>query len=424
MKKLNIVKKLVNLSFVLLVVSVSCTRHREEEKNTTISTFPLPTTATPIPTQTSVPIFTITPNILSLIPTDSVFPEIPVPTSTPFSADEELDVCSTNGQEENQKERILFTASWDGDNEIYAIQSDGSSIQQLTDNQIQDVAPLAAPDGQKIAYISFAELNTEKRLYVLNTGLPLTNPILIGVSFPFGYTWDPDSKQLAFASGDDISVVDLTDLSYTNLTRGTVLFSVNDLSWSPNNDKIVFAESMDSAGGIWHIRLITLDKFVTQWLPSVAYRDLEPIWHPQEDSILFVSKLLPGYVPEQLYLTNSDGTGLKQLTNSETYKSGISWSPNGKLIAYLATHWDFETETGPYVINYAIHLLSSDGNNDTTVFESAEFLTASSWSPSNRYLAFLAEEGGVKNLYVANLCQNETIRVVENVASYAPVWIR
>lgn len=110
------------------------------------------------------------------------------------------------------------------------------------------------------------------------------------------------------------------------------------------------------------------------------------------------------------------------MTNSETYKSGISWSPNGQLIAYLATGWVFEAETSPYIVNYAIRLLV--GNKDITVFENAKFLSTPSWSPSNRYLAFLAEENGLKNLYVANMCRNETIRVVENVADYAPVWMR
>lgn len=425
MKKLNLIQHLLNLSFLLLSLCAGCNSHFENGDNRI--TYPVPMAITIAPTSIQTGIITSTPTLgsLAVISPDIVSTITPqlVPSITLIPADEPLNICTSNEQGEAQKEIILFTASWDGDNEIYSVQIDGSSVEQLTDNQIQDVAPLASPNGQRIAFTSFSDLNGEMSLYVTNPESSFTEPILIGSSLPFGYAWSPDSNQLVFNANDDIWVVQVSDLSYINLTHGTILFFVNDLAWSPDNSAIAFSESVDSTGSTWHIRTIALDEPTTQWLPSVAYRNFEPVWHPQGDLILFVSKLLPGYTAEQLYQVKPNGDGLTQLTNTETYKSGIAWSANGQMIVYKAIHWDFDTATGPHIANYSIHLLTLNDNTDPTIFESAEFLSDSGWSSNNRYLAFLVEENGINNLYVADICQKKTLKIVENVANYTPDWM-
>ncbi|TES93324.1 MAG: hypothetical protein E3J88_00305, partial [Anaerolineales bacterium] len=50
--------------------------------------------------------------------------------------------------------KIAFASYRSGDQEIYVMNSDGSGIQQLTDNDWDDYSPAWSPDGSKIAFDS------------------------------------------------------------------------------------------------------------------------------------------------------------------------------------------------------------------------------------------------------------------------------
>src|SRR5262245_52391543 len=50
--------------------------------------------------------------------------------------------------------RIVFVSDRDGDNEIYAMRSDGTGVVQLTVNTASDTEPAVSGDGMSIAFIS------------------------------------------------------------------------------------------------------------------------------------------------------------------------------------------------------------------------------------------------------------------------------
>jgi Tol biopolymer transport system component len=50
--------------------------------------------------------------------------------------------------------RVLFTATHDGDPEIYVIDVSGSNLQKLTDNEAVDAQPTWFPSGQRIFFVS------------------------------------------------------------------------------------------------------------------------------------------------------------------------------------------------------------------------------------------------------------------------------
>jgi tetratricopeptide (TPR) repeat protein/pSer/pThr/pTyr-binding forkhead associated (FHA) protein len=50
--------------------------------------------------------------------------------------------------------RIAFLSDRDGDWELYALDTSGSNLQQLTDNSVQDGLPTWSPDGKAIAFVS------------------------------------------------------------------------------------------------------------------------------------------------------------------------------------------------------------------------------------------------------------------------------
>lgn len=47
---------------------------------------------------------------------------------------------------------IVFSSNRDGDWDIYAVNSDGSGLTQLTQNRFEDSFPVPSPDGRSIAF--------------------------------------------------------------------------------------------------------------------------------------------------------------------------------------------------------------------------------------------------------------------------------
>ena len=65
------------------------------------------------------------------------------------------------------RERIAFTSMRDGNNEIYAMDTDGKNKRRLTNNKASDSAPAWSPNGQKIAFVSRRDNNNE--IYIMDT---------------------------------------------------------------------------------------------------------------------------------------------------------------------------------------------------------------------------------------------------------------
>lgn len=145
--------------------------------------------------------------------------------------------------------RVVFRYRWldffntgiDTDQEIYIINSDGTARTRLTDNAngINDWDPKWSPDGTSIAFVTNRDGNTE--IYVMKTGganqTNLTNnPAMDG--YP---SWSPDGSKIAFArTTDGIYAMNADGSSQTQITdEGTMPV------WSGDGKKIAFISSRD-----------------------------------------------------------------------------------------------------------------------------------------------------------------------------------
>ena len=64
---------------------------------------------------------------------------------------------------------IVFASDRDGDYDIYVMNSDGSDVRQLTNNDAYDGYPVWSPDGSKIAFLSSRDnRDNQWSLYVMD----------------------------------------------------------------------------------------------------------------------------------------------------------------------------------------------------------------------------------------------------------------
>ncbi len=179
-------------------------------------------------------------------------------------------------------------------NELYLMDDDGTNVRRLTFNKFEDSNPAFSPDKKKIV---------------------------------FHRAFDPSD-----ISTYEIYMLNLETGKETRLTNNNVLDGHPD--WSPDGKKIVFARYNGNNPDIFIINIETGEE--TQ-LTNTDYDENDPEWSPDGKYIAFKSTRhtkKPGR--DEIYVMNSDGTGVRRLTSTIGWESDHdpSWSSDSKYIYF------------------------------------------------------------------------------------------
>lgn len=293
--------------------------------------------------------------------------------------------------------RIAFAGGIDGDRrEIFAINADGSGLTRLTTSPGLDEAPAWSPDGGRIAFIS--DRDGAPRIYTMAAdGSDVrrrTQSRIYGFSGyePIGLAWSPDGSAIAFAAPHNgsaaIATVGVID------ERIDVLFDYPGYdvhpSWSPDG-RLAFASDYEAYDFVLNIytldrdgtapRLITEGFGFHSELPYYVH----PTWSPDGSMIAFVRGTLINVVPgrEREYseqdmrftvaVMSADGAFVEDLAWAgdipwtETLDPGsLTWSPDGRGIAYTHVDCDLLFRTGCSNIR-SVRYVSLDGGQEGTL---------------------------------------------------------
>jgi len=269
---------------------------------------------------------------------------------------------------------------------------DVTNLQRLTDNDgctHGDGLAALSPDGKKIIFDSNRNraegepINTSD-LFVMNTDGTEQIFVVRGSSA----TWSPNSKLIAFhasASGlacpvsvappnpvpgcpsrndpgpptwdSDIFVANLDDLlnhtaTPTNLTNNPVMID-DDASWSP--------PLLESG----------------QLVEKIVFTS-----HPVTDNPLQSNQA-------EIYVINTDGTGLMRLTFNTEEERGPSWSPDGTQIVYACRKGDPQSPPpAPQIKTFEICVMNADGNNQVRLTNNTVQDLTPTFSPDGEKIVF------------------------------------
>jgi len=170
----------------------------------------------------------------------------PTPSPTPQPQLKEKDFSDTRG-------KIAFVSK----GEIWTINSDGSGLQQITNDENNKFHISISPNGEKIAYAFYPKdekKRTNQGYYVgYNSGVAIVDldSSETKIIIPYGSiqnhypVWSPDNKYLSVWVGNGVGsklIEVLTGKTVLSLT-GTIGNYVSPIVWVPQKDKISFIEN-------------------------------------------------------------------------------------------------------------------------------------------------------------------------------------
>jgi len=286
--------------------------------------------------------------------------------------------------------KIAFVSERDGQPEIYIMDADGKNQRNLTRNPADDNNPVWSPDGKYIAFIS--NRNHERGIYAMDIAGGGTKALTRGLEYT-SFSWSLDGKRVVFiCERDDKKEIYSVNANGSNLINLSVPPAKEMwYSYSPRGNKLAVQSSFHRV----HLYIVGIDgtnlRDISRVETNSESEDRWSSWSPDGKYLAFESDR--DNVHGDIYVMNSDGTNLRNLTKSpkienlgEVQPNGIpEWSPDGKWIAFVSHR------TGDKNSLYlGLHIMDPNGKHLKSLpGEGAEEGTIFSfWSPDSRKIAY------------------------------------
>jgi dipeptidyl aminopeptidase/acylaminoacyl peptidase len=229
--------------------------------------------------------------------------------------------------------RIAFVLStpehlgaYAGDGDVYVMNADATGVTKLTDG-LRAAHPAWSPDGTRLAFVR----DQGSSLVVMNAdGSHVREVRVHGKAFPpYQWpAWSPDGTRIAFqaspSKGVDTNGVYVTNLDGQETMRVSPGLSDGYPAWSPDGTTLAYA----SSGGIFlhDMQTGTNHRLTICGEQENCGFDFEPSWAPDGSRIVFARQDYGGS-SVQIFVVNTDGTGVQQLTSGPQWNAYPSWRP-------------------------------------------------------------------------------------------------
>jgi TolB protein len=304
--------------------------------------------------QASTPSFVTSPQATQPIAT----PVFNLSTGTPISTSSSAQTSVPSPLASDQPSgHIVFTCQIfkdQGSEQICIMKADGSDFRRLTtEDHIRHFYPSLSPDGRSILYSAFfAQNNYEVFRLNMDTGSldQLTN--LYGVDNAPEYS--PDGGQLVFMHYSPTKDTYQIMLADRNGGSSGNISGINgwDPTWSPDGRDILFASDKNGTVQLYTVQTDGSKLTKITNLPAIRGRS---DWSPDGQYIVTYS----GEAwHRELYLMNADGSNVHQLTPSGGNSQGPSFSPDGKWVAFTAYFDHYNDDNG-----CEIYIIRIDGTD-------------------------------------------------------------
>ena len=303
---------------------------------------------------------------------------------------------------------IYFTSDRDGNMEIYSIDPDSGEELNITDNPEDEYSPVISPNREWLAFLVGNE--NRSSIDVLNLDNRERFTITKGTGKFLNPRWSPDSKRVVFLGihADKGARVYITEVEQILPARVSDIEAVRVGDWSSDGESVIFSSEDGERTGI-HVRN---PDGVNQRQMTCA-KDYGAMWSPDSRQMVFLSErdgnpdvyVMDRDALDELCAEKKDvRSEAYQLTETDEAESDVSWSPDGKWLLFVSERDG----------NKEIYVMEGSGNKQSrlTYNEIPDYQPV--WSPDGRRIVFVSELDGDPDIFMMNDKGEDQVRLTNN----------
>ena len=308
-------------------------------------------------------------------------------------------------------------------------------IEKLTDNDVQDMRYTDLDwslDGRQILFIKrlqilvnepdqtvlcVLDMNTRDTRHILQPNLPTS------IHHP---SWSPDSKHILYLqlrefrkdAGLYLPTLFITDdngnnvfeVSRDDLEILTVLSAVTVPTWSPSRSRIAYIGFIPAVETREIFSMNLKDESLSALTSGGAENKTPLAWRPDGMKILFS-------LSADIYVMDSDGENMINLTQSPERETTATWSPDGKQIAFSRSMREGEI---------SIYVMGANGQNQQRLTFEPGISAWPHWSPDGDRIAFVSNRDGAFRVYAMDTNGQNIQQITPGQREFyaAPSWSR
>ncbi len=295
--------------------------------------------------------------------------------------------------------QILFSRRWvdkmndKWESSVWLMNADGTHQRSL----VQGSDPHWSPDGKRIAYVAKGEPSGQQVFVRWMDAEGAVTQISHLTESPSGLEWAPDGKSIAFAM--NVPVKDTWRIAMPTPPKGAKWTEAPKVVTRLNfrSDRVGYTDE-----SYRHIFVIPADGGTPRQITNGDWNHSGASFSADSKWVAFSSLREPdaehAFRKSQIYAANVATGEIRQLTHGNGTNGGASYSPDGKLIAYISadsTNHSAWAESKLWIIN-------ADGSNAHLVSGNLDRpISGVMWAPDASGVYFNVESEGSKNLYFA-----------------------